>query len=99
MDRELVTEFDPNHFESVARLDPDNDWTDIGLLSRWAQTVRVAALGLDAWFGRGKTARNRVSPKFDTAGLTDELAAVSLEVAASHHNPDRGFVVSLLVVR
>ena len=96
---QLGAEFDPNHFEYVARWDPDNEWIDMGLRSRWAQTVHVAELGLDVWFEKGEIMRNEVSSKFDTATFTDELAAVGLEVVAWYHDPDRDFGVSLSVVR
>lgn len=99
MNRELGAEFEPDHFEYVARWDPDNEWIDMGLRSRWAQTVHIAELGLDVSFEKGEIMRNEVSSKFDTEVFTEELAAVGLEVVEWYHDPARDFGVSISIVR
>ncbi|MEM1335539.1 MAG: L-histidine N(alpha)-methyltransferase, partial [Actinomycetota bacterium] len=99
MNRELGAEFDPNSFEYVARWDHDNEWIDMGLRSRWAQTVHVADLDLDVQFERGEIMRNEVSSKFDPDAFTDELASVGLSVVQWYHDDARDFGVSLSVVR
>lgn len=99
MNRELGAEFDENDFEYVARWDADNEWIDMGLRSRWAQTVHIAELGLDVSFEKGEIMRNEVSSKFDTEVFTEELAAVGLEVVEWYYDPERDFGVSLSIVR
>ena len=90
---------DPHAFEYVARWDPDNEWIDMGLRSRWDQTVVVDALDLVVSFDRGEVMRNEVSTKFDPDAFGEELAAVGLDVVEWYHDDARDFGVSLSVVR
>ncbi|MEO0493297.1 MAG: L-histidine N(alpha)-methyltransferase [Actinomycetota bacterium] len=99
MNRTLGAEFDPSHFEYVARWDHDNEWIDMGLRSRREQAVHIAELDLDVHFDEGEIMRNEVSSKFDTEVFSDELAAVGLDVVAWYHDDDRDFGVSLSTVR
>ena len=99
LNRELGAEFDPDAFEYVAPWDHDNEWIDMGLRSRWNQTVRVEALDLDVEFERGEVMRTEVSTKFRPEAFSEELAAVGLDVVEWYHDPAGDFGVSLSVVR
>ncbi len=99
INRTLGGSFDPDAFEYVARWDPDNEWIDMGLRSRWDQTVVVDALDLVVSFDRGEVMRNEVSTKFDPDAFGEELAAGGLDVVEWYHDDARDFGVSLSVVR
>ncbi len=98
INRELGADFDSESFDHVARWDPDEEWIDIGLRSRVDQEVSIAALDFQVSFGAGELMRTEVSSKFRIARLTEELAAVGLEVKAlySDHRGDFGVSLSVL---
>ena len=99
INRELDASFDLDAFEYVSRWDPDNEWIDMGLRSRWDQLVAVDALDLVVPFAKGELMRNEVSTKFDPHSFTDELAAVGLDVVEWYRDDAGDFGVSLSVVR
>ena len=99
INRELGASFDLDAFEYVARWDPDNEWIDMGLRSRWDQLVAVDALDLVVPFEAGELMRNEVSTKFDRQAFGEELAAVGLSVVEWYVDDDEDFGVSLSVVR
>ncbi|MEM9468033.1 MAG: L-histidine N(alpha)-methyltransferase [Actinomycetota bacterium] len=99
INRELDASFELDAFEYVARWDPHNEWIEMGLRSRWDQTVTVDALDLVVPFATGELMRNEVSTKFDVDAFGDELAAVGLDVVEWYLDDAGDFGVSLSVVR
>ncbi|WP_406005506.1 L-histidine N(alpha)-methyltransferase [Streptomyces sp. NBC_00637] len=81
VNRELGADFDPGAFEHVALWDAGNEWIEMRLRSRTAQTVKVPALDLAVDFAAGEELRTEVSAKFREEGVRGELAAVGLELS------------------
>ncbi len=98
INRELGADFDPQRFDHVALWDPDEEWIDIGLRSRIEQQVSIAALDLEVSFGAGELMRTEVSSKFRTDRLSEELAAVGLDLKALYSDRRGDFGVSLSVL-
>ncbi|MET9082451.1 L-histidine N(alpha)-methyltransferase [Streptomyces sp. NPDC004237] len=99
VDRELDADFDPDAFDHVALWDAEQEWIEMRLRSRVAQTVKVPALDLAVDFAAGEELRTEVSAKFRRDGVTAELAGAGLELA--HWWTDRAgrFALSLSVAR
>ncbi|WP_426567706.1 L-histidine N(alpha)-methyltransferase [Streptomyces canus] len=99
VNRELGADFDPDAFDHVALWDAENEWIEMRLRSRTAQTVKVPALDLAVDFAAGEDLRTEVSAKFRQEGVRAELAAAELEL--THWWTDRAerFALSLSVVR
>ncbi|MFE7276982.1 L-histidine N(alpha)-methyltransferase [Streptomyces sp. NPDC057623] len=99
IDRELGADFDPGAFEHVALWDPDNEWIEMRLRSRTAQTVKVPALELAVDFAAGEEMRTEVSAKFRRDGVRAELAGAGLELAHWWTDGQGRFALSLSVAR
>ncbi|KMS71179.1 histidyl-tRNA synthetase [Streptomyces viridochromogenes] len=99
IDRELGADFDPGAFEHVALWDPDNEWIEMRLRSRTAQTVKVPALDLAVDFAAGEEMRTEVSAKFRRDGVRTELSAAGLELAHWWTDGQGRFALSLSVAR
>ncbi|MGW5468922.1 L-histidine N(alpha)-methyltransferase [Streptomyces chartreusis] len=99
IDRELGADFDPGAFEHVAVWDPDNEWIEMRLRSRTAQTVKVPALDLAVHFAAGEEMRTEVSAKFRRDGVRAELSAAGLELAHWWTDGQGRFALSLSVAR
>jgi len=99
INRELGADFDTDLFDHVARWDAEEEWIDIGLLSRVDQRVRISALDLDVSFKAGELMRTEVSAKFRPARLADELAAVGLGLTQWYTDHRGDYGVSLSVLR
>jgi L-histidine N-alpha-methyltransferase len=99
IDRELGADFDPGAFEHVAVWDPDNEWIEMRLRSRTAQTVKVPALDLTVDFAAGEELRTEVSAKFRRDGVRTELSAAGLELAHWWTDGQGRFALSLSVAR
>ncbi|MEV6179247.1 L-histidine N(alpha)-methyltransferase [Streptomyces sp. NPDC052016] len=99
VNRELGADFDPDAFDHVALWDAQNEWIEMRLRSRTAQTVKVPALDLAVDFAAGEDLRTEVSAKFRQEGVRAELAAAGMEL--THWWTDRAerFALSLSVVR
>ncbi|MEU2779309.1 L-histidine N(alpha)-methyltransferase [Streptomyces sp. NPDC007162] len=99
VDRELDADFDPDAFDHVALWDAEQEWIEMRLRSRVAQTVKVPALDLAVDFAAGEELRTEVSAKFRREGVTAELARAGLEL--THWWTDAGgrFALSLSVAR
>ncbi|MCX4766875.1 L-histidine N(alpha)-methyltransferase [Streptomyces sp. NBC_01275] len=99
VNRELGADFDPGSFDHVALWDPENEWIEMRLRSRVAQTVKVPALDLAVDFAAGEELRTEVSAKFRQEGVRAELAGAGLE--STHWWTDRAgrFALSLSVAR
>ncbi|GAA3015642.1 L-histidine N(alpha)-methyltransferase [Kitasatospora albolonga] len=81
VNRELDADFDPTLFEHVALWDEREEWIEMRLRSRIAQTVTIGGLGLAVRFERGEELRTEVSAKFRREGIEAELAAAGLELS------------------
>ncbi|MEV8427152.1 L-histidine N(alpha)-methyltransferase [Streptomyces sp. HUAS 31] len=99
IDRELGADFDPGAFEHVAVWDRDNEWIEMRLRSRTAQTVKVPALDLAVHFAAGEEMRTEVSAKFRRDGVRAELSAAGLELAHWWTDGQDRFALSLSVAR
>lgn len=99
IDRELGADFDPGAFDHVALWDADNEWIEMRLRSRTAQTVKVPALDLAVDFAAGEEMRTEVSAKFRRDGVRAELSAAGLELAHWWTDGQGRFALSLSVAR
>ncbi|MGW5773296.1 L-histidine N(alpha)-methyltransferase [Streptomyces longwoodensis] len=99
VDRELGADFDLDAFDHVALWDAEQEWIEMRLRSRTAQTVKVPALGLAVDFAAGEELRTEVSAKFRQDGVRAELAEAGLELAHWWTDTDGRFALSLSTVR
>ncbi|KUL24754.1 L-histidine N(alpha)-methyltransferase [Streptomyces regalis] len=99
INRELGADFDPGAFDHVAHWDADNEWIEMRLRSRTAQTVKVPALDLAVDFAAGEEMRTEVSAKFRRDGVRAELSAAGLELAHWWTDGQGRFALSLSVAR
>ncbi|MGW2047415.1 L-histidine N(alpha)-methyltransferase [Streptomyces sp. NPDC001858] len=99
VDRELGADFDPDAFDHVALWDADNEWIEMRLRSRTAQTVKVPALDLAVDFAAGEELRTEVSAKFRKEGVRAELHAAGLESTHWWTDAAGRFALSLSTVR
>ncbi|MFK4118600.1 L-histidine N(alpha)-methyltransferase [Streptomyces longwoodensis] len=99
VDRELGADFDLDAFDHVALWDAEQEWIEMRLRSRTAQTVKVPALGLAVDFAAGEELRTEVSAKFRQDGVRAELAEVGLELTHWWTDTEGRFALSLSTVR
>ncbi|MFE7930092.1 L-histidine N(alpha)-methyltransferase [Streptomyces sp. NPDC057456] len=99
VNRELGADFDPGAFEHVALWDAGNEWIEMRLRSRTAQTVKVPALDLAVDFAAGEELRTEVSAKFREEGVRTELAAEGLESTHWWTDAAGRFALSLSTAR
>ncbi|MGW3956469.1 L-histidine N(alpha)-methyltransferase [Streptomyces sp. NPDC004752] len=99
VNRELGADFDPGAFDHVALWDAENEWIEMRLRSRTAQTVKVPVLDLAVHFAAGEELRTEVSAKFREDGVTAELAAAGLERAHWWTDAAGRFALSLSMAR
>lgn len=99
VDRELDADFDPDAFDHVALWDAEQEWIEMRLRSRIAQTVKVPALDLAVDFTAGEELRTEVSAKFRRPGVTAELASAGLELTHWWTDTEGRFALSLSMAR
>ncbi|MFB7329300.1 L-histidine N(alpha)-methyltransferase [Streptomyces sp. NPDC056190] len=99
VNRELGADFEPDAFDHVALWDTTNEWIEMRLRSRTAQTVKVPALDLAVHFAAGEELRTEVSAKFRKDRVSVELAAAGLELERWWTDGEERFALSLSVVR
>ncbi|MEU5254345.1 L-histidine N(alpha)-methyltransferase [Streptomyces longwoodensis] len=99
VDRELGADFDLDAFDHVALWDAEQEWIEMRLRSRTAQTVKVPALGLAVDFAAGEELRTEVSAKFRQDGVRAELAEAGLELSHWWTDTEGRFALSLSTVR
>jgi L-histidine N-alpha-methyltransferase len=99
VDRELGADFDPGAFDHVALWDAENEWIEMRLRSRTAQTVKIPALDLAVDFAAGEELHTEVSAKFRKEGVRAELAAAGLELSHWWTDTEGRFALSLSTVR
>jgi L-histidine Nalpha-methyltransferase len=76
--RELGADVDPDAFDHVALWDAENEWVEMRLRARSAQTLRV--LDLQVELAEGEEVRTEISAKFRRERVADELAAAGLRL-------------------
>lgn len=99
VNRELGADFDADAFDHVALWDADNEWIEMRLRSRTAQTVKVPALDLAVDFTEGEDLRTEISAKFRKERVRGELSSAGLELAHWWTDGEGRFALSLSVVR
>ncbi|WP_405609182.1 L-histidine N(alpha)-methyltransferase [Streptomyces sp. NBC_00076] len=99
VNRELGADFDAGAFDHVALWDAENDWIEMRLRSRTAQTVKVPALDLAVDFEDGEELRTEISAKFREGGVRTELARSGLELTHWWTDREDRFALSLSVAR
>ncbi|MGW0954355.1 L-histidine N(alpha)-methyltransferase [Streptomyces sp. NPDC002545] len=99
VNRELGADFEPDAFDHVALWDATNEWIEMRLRSRTAQTVKVPALDLAVHFAAGEELRTEVSAKFRKDRVSAELAAAGLELERWWTDGEERFALSLSVAR
>lgn len=97
LNNRLDADFEPEAFDHVPRWDAANEWVDIRLRARTAQTVRIAALDLRVEFVEGEEMHTEISAKFRRDRLEAELAGAGLEVRRWWTDPGDGFGVALAI--
>ena len=78
INRELGADFEPDQFQHVAIWDAQNEWIEMRLRSRRAQTVRIDQLDLELSFAACEEMRTEISAKFRRERLEAELGAAGL---------------------
>jgi L-histidine N-alpha-methyltransferase len=99
IDRELGADFDPDAFDHVALWNPDEEWIEMRLRSRIAQTVKVPALDLTVDFAAGEELRTEVSAKFRREKVAGELTAAGFAPVGWWTDAAGRFALSLSTVR
>ena len=97
INRELDADFDPATFDHVAVWDATNEWIEMRLRSRIAQTVTVRAIDLQISFDPGEEVRTEISAKFRRARVQKELALAGLTMQRWWTDPAQDFALSLSV--
>ncbi|MFE9768712.1 L-histidine N(alpha)-methyltransferase [Streptomyces sp. NPDC005808] len=95
VNRELGADFDPDAFEHVALWDAENEWIEMRLRSRAAQTVKLPALDLTVDFTDGEELRTEISAKFRQDSIRGELASAGFELAHWWTDKEGRFALSL----
>ncbi|MFJ9537478.1 L-histidine N(alpha)-methyltransferase [Streptomyces sp. NPDC101225] len=99
VNRELRADFDPDAFDHVALWDSRDEWIEMRLRSRAAQTVKIHALDLAVDFADGEELRTEISAKFRRDGVRTELAAAGLDLTHWWTDEEGRFALSLSVAR
>jgi L-histidine N-alpha-methyltransferase len=99
IDRELGADFDLGAFDHVALWDAEQEWIEMRLRSRSAQTVKIHALDLAVDFAAGEELRTEVSAKFREGGVRAELSAAGFGLTHWWTDGEGRFALSLSTVR
>jgi L-histidine Nalpha-methyltransferase len=99
VNRELGADFDLGAFAHVAVWDAENEWIEMRLRARRAQTVKIPALDLAVDFTEGEELRTEVSAKFRKEGVRRELADVGMDLTHWWTDEEARFALSLSVTR
>jgi L-histidine Nalpha-methyltransferase len=97
INRELEADFDPATFDHVAIWDASNEWIEMRLRSRLAQTVHIRAIDLAVSFDAGEEVRTEISAKFRRGRVEEELRSAGLTMQRWWTDPVQDFALSLSV--
>ncbi|MDH6113967.1 L-histidine N-alpha-methyltransferase [Kitasatospora sp. MAP12-15] len=95
LNRELDATFDPDAFEHVAVWDARQEWIEMRLRSREAQTVKIPALDLAVQFAAGEELRTEISAKFRRERVAEELRSAGFALTHWWTDPEGRFGLSL----
>lgn len=93
MNRELGADFDLDQFAHLAFYNSDEHQIEMHLLSRIAQEVEIAELGLRVAFQPEETIHTEISRKFDATVVADQLAPYGFETCAQWTDERNWFVM------
>jgi L-histidine N-alpha-methyltransferase len=97
INRELNADFDVDAFQHVASWNAVEERMEMGLRSKRAQRVRIAALNMTADFEDGEQVLTEVSCKFRAEGVADELSQAGLRMTKWWTDSAGDFGLSLSV--
>jgi L-histidine N-alpha-methyltransferase len=95
VNRALGANFDPGAFAHVARWDPQEEWIEMWLRAKRAQSVQIPAIGLRVAFAKGEALRTEISAKFRRERVEAELGAAGLSLVGWWTDPVGDFALSL----
>jgi L-histidine Nalpha-methyltransferase len=95
INRELDADFEPDNFDHVAFFDRQNEWVEMRLRARQAQTAEIRGLGLTVTFEAGEELRTEISAKFTRQRLEDDFRASGLELERWYTDDQERFALSL----
>jgi L-histidine Nalpha-methyltransferase len=98
LNRELGADFEPAHFEHVARFDREAARMDIRLRSLVDQTVRVDGLDLTVRFAAGEEMRTEISAKFTRPRLEEAYREAGLQPAGWFADSQSDYALTLASV-
>jgi L-histidine N-alpha-methyltransferase len=97
LNRELGANFDLDAFEHRAVWIAEEQWMEMSLRSRLAQTVRISDLGLEVRFDAGEDLVTEISAKFTRRRVSDELRRAGFRLEHWWTDPAGDFALSLSV--
>jgi L-histidine N-alpha-methyltransferase len=95
LNRELGANFELDQFAHVALYDERNQWIEMRLRSRCAQTVTLEAIGLTIDFAAGEDLLTEISAKLTRGRLEADFAAAGLELTDWYVDERAWFALSL----
>ncbi|MGD0196914.1 MAG: L-histidine N(alpha)-methyltransferase [Solirubrobacteraceae bacterium] len=95
LNRELGADFDVDQFDHVALFDERNEWIEMRLRARSAQTVTLPAIELTVDFAAGEELRTEISAKLRRERLEADFRAAGLELADWYTDEREWFALSL----
>ena len=95
LNRELGADFDTAQFDHVARFDTDDEWIELGLRSRRAQSVVIPDPGITVELEDGELVVTEISAKFRRPTVEAELAGAGLSMAGWWTDENGDFGLSL----
>jgi L-histidine N-alpha-methyltransferase len=99
LNRELGADFDLERFAHQARWNAACSRMEMHLESLCAQTVEIAAAGVQVAFAEGETIHTENSYKFNERSLNNLLESGGFAAKRIFHDPDRQFAVVLANVQ
>lgn len=95
LNRELDADFDPSHFEHIARWNEEEQRIEMRLRADDDQTVHIADLELELEFRSGEEILTEISTKFTPEALENELTECGFVVEATWSSPGDEFQMTL----
>ena len=95
LNQEVGATFDPERFEHVALFDAENEWIEMRLRSKGAQTVSLPGLDLEISFDDGEELRTEISAKFTADRMRNELQDAGFVIDATWGESQGDFLLTL----
>jgi L-histidine Nalpha-methyltransferase len=95
LNRELHADFEPGHFEHVAKWNVADHRIEMWLRSTVDQRVRVADLGLELDFADGEEMLTEISTKFSPGALAEELSECGFVTESTWASAGDEFLLTL----